>query len=293
MQRVRPGERLRFSAADWNTLADMAADWQRMRAGFGAGALVAGMNRQAQVLVRNDGEDPVQRFGVLELVEPIFAPADNADEFLNRVSLVGQLPTGSAGPLPVLVAQVPIGPGRIGRCTMDGATVALVDVVDERHTWADTADGMGTLQSGWSGCARIVWKEPGTGTKKALVLLGQRQAEFDAVIIAASQIGSSWRWTYAFSELVFGTDGEPITDAEGLRVGTFLNEMERYNVATSPKRIAPGVLESDYTSAAIEALRLPDGLPVKIREVWPAGWVPGQLPIYKAYIPNAPLVTCT
>ena len=290
---VRPGEPLRISARDWNDVLGMLAERRALRGAFGGGALVNPLNRQSQVLVRNDGEDPVVRFGALELVEPIFTPADNAGEFLNRVSLVGQLPTGSAGPLPVLIPQAPIGPGRIGLCTMDGATVALVNVVDERHTWADTADGVGTLQSGWSGCARIVWKEPGTGTKKALVILGQRQPEFDAVVVTASQIGSSWRWTYAFTEVVFGTDGEALTDAEGLRVGTFLNETERYNASTAPKRIAPGVLQSDYTNADIEALRLPDGLPVKLREVWPAGWIPGQLPVYKLYVPNAPLVTCT
>jgi hypothetical protein len=296
VRRARAGERLRISASDWNTLADLAEREGRLRGATGASEMVSAINRQSQILVRNNGEDPVGRFGVLSCGAPIIGPDVNLNEFVNRPALEGHAPLGRAGPRPVLVAQAPIRPGRIGLCAISGVTVAAVRVVDERHRYADTADGDLTLVSTWSGPVRIISigdsaPEDGPDIRAALVAFGRGPDHFEAVVSdAPEQRLGVWQWDYPFLEVVRKGDGTELSGAGGLRTGRAYNPIEAWNSVGI--RIAPGVLASDYPTATLDCLPIPQGTPIVITEVWPVDWEPGDDPLYRIDIPNAPKVVC-
>ncbi|MBX3355628.1 MAG: hypothetical protein KF724_08015 [Phycisphaeraceae bacterium] len=70
------------------------------------------------------------------------------------------------------IATTPIMPGKFGRVCLSGVTQAIVVVTDDEHTTGRLANGEPYLTSAVAGPASILWRESGTGTKKALVALG-------------------------------------------------------------------------------------------------------------------------
>jgi hypothetical protein len=52
------------------------------------------------------------------------------------------------------------------------------------------------------------------------------------------------------------------------------------------------VLASDYPDATVTCLPLAVGTPIVVTEGWPDGWEPGDEPLYRINVPNAPKVTC-
>jgi hypothetical protein len=299
MRRYRAGERFRPSAADLNRIADAVERLGRVEpvADGAARPELATHARQATILVRNDADVDVPRFGVLDVGPPIFGPEVNQDEFSNRVSLTGLRPRGPTRHGIVLVPQQTILSGRIGRCVMQGLTVSLIAVRDSRHTHAELAEDQVVLRSAFAGPAQIIWLAPppeepeDPDVRLALVVLAPVNRTFDAVVTATSQVGSSWRWTYEVEERVYDGTGALVDDAEGLRTVTAFSKLERYNVVGD--QIAPGVLQSDNPSATITALPIDIGTPVEVEEIFPAGWERGDPPVYAIRpLPNPIKVEC-
>jgi hypothetical protein len=83
-----------------------------------------------------------------------------------------------------------------------GVTPATVNVIDEDHSHADTYPDEQVLRSGFTGAARILWKEPGIGELLALIEMGPADRDrFAARLTETEQmatlrrdwpIGSCW-----------------------------------------------------------------------------------------------------
>jgi hypothetical protein len=169
-RKVKPGDPLEISADSWNAAMDAARahrDSQRdARAHPGTDTRQTGI-----ILVRNSSGADADRLGVLAMTAPLVLPADNEPEALARVALDGDAPAADTDPFCVLLE--PLADGAIGRAAVAGVAWALVDFSDAGHGFAAPEAGeTGALASAGSGPARVVWKESGTGVKKALVLLG-------------------------------------------------------------------------------------------------------------------------
>jgi hypothetical protein len=66
----------------------------------------------------------------------------------------------------------PLESGAVGRACVAGVCPVRLNVIDADHRYADVDDAAYTLKTSNTGGTRILWKESGTGTKWAMVLLG-------------------------------------------------------------------------------------------------------------------------
>jgi hypothetical protein len=125
------------------------------------------------ILIRNDDDAAVDRFGVLGITGVAIDHAASASEFENRPVLTGTEPTVADHRNKFVVAQEPIAVGGFGRAMVFGVTPVVVNVLDADHVRADVKNTDATsLESGITGAAHILWKETGTGDKWALVAIG-------------------------------------------------------------------------------------------------------------------------
>ena len=174
--RVRAGERIVFRASDWNAMAD-AADahrLQRMPAGADTGRelLPSGL-----VLVKNASGADVGRFGVLGIDSVVVSPADNLAEFQSRVALSCVAPQAGVHEGWFVILAEPLASGKIGRAWASGVCPVQIEVASESDWYADILDAeTGKLGSGPTGSATILAIESGTGTKWAVVRIGQAGA---------------------------------------------------------------------------------------------------------------------
>lgn len=122
---------------------------------------------------------------------------------------------------------------------------------------------------------------------------------FAAKITGATQVGTDWRWNYSWEEVELNSSGTPSNASVYKRTsvanGTAQNFAERGNITGT--RIAPGVLQSDYTNATIQALPICNDTIVMMCESAPS-FYPGPfdgsgVPAYCWFsMPNAVKVTC-
>jgi hypothetical protein len=128
------------------------------------------------VKVRNNSGAAVDRFGVLGLDEPIFLPVSNAaslKELKRERQFTGVTPVAGSHRGRFAILAEPVKAGGVARAVVSGAYIAQVSVTDAAHQFADVKDGDATqLASDWGGSCRILWKDSGTGTKWAVLLLG-------------------------------------------------------------------------------------------------------------------------
>ncbi|HUU90110.1 MAG TPA: hypothetical protein VM238_02750 [Phycisphaerae bacterium] len=172
LQKVKSGDPLEIPARTHNAFIDAARDHLARQQNV-AGAPVAELRPGGIVPVKNASGADRERFDILGIDAPIFTPTDNEDGFKNQVALKGVLPTEAdhAGRFAILLE--PLKAGAIGLACVQGVCPVKVSVEDEDHPCADVNDGQaGSLKSGVSGAAFILWKESGTGEKWAVVKLG-------------------------------------------------------------------------------------------------------------------------
>lgn len=173
LRKVTPGQKLRISADTWNTVVDAARDYQRRSLRQGA-AQTADSRSTGIVQVKNASGQDCYQFEVLglDVGTAVIDPADNEQEFRQRIVLAGVTPAAEhADSFGIL--QEPVKDGKIGRAMLVGVTQCWVDVKAEADTHAAPAAGtIGNLVSTTSGIARILWKQAGTGLKLAIVRLG-------------------------------------------------------------------------------------------------------------------------
>ena len=123
---------------------------------------------------------------------------------------------------------------------------------------------------------------------------------FPAKITGNDSYGN-WRWAYSFVEvepnpIVGATPSVSIGAYARTAAGAFVARNMAENGNTSPTRIAPGVLQSHYNNATVEALPICNDTIVHMVEQFPTSYIGGTVPVEPQYwfsMPNAVKVTCT
>ncbi len=217
LRKVTTGEQLRIPAAAYNAFIDAAIDTQQRRSSSKKQPRDAGSDRTI-ILVRNESEDDVPRFGVLGIDSPISDPEENAAEFAARVSIRGEEPAGSHFRRFVIPIES-IASGSVGRAMIAGVGLARV-MVPSGASQPDAVDvtpgDVDHLSIAPGGAARVLWIEPGDdGVKLAIVALGlSPTATFPVLLAEAGGSGGDAEtgptWVY---DVVDPASGITIDDA--------------------------------------------------------------------------------
>jgi hypothetical protein len=172
LKQAGPDDRVILSGRTWNTVAG-AVDYVRGRmAGVGGGGL-GGAGDHGIILIRNDGEDDVPRFGVLGLDAPLILPDDNLLSFQAAIAFGGSTPESGTHDGKFAIVLEPCPAGRVAHALLSGVTPALVNFATDSDTHADIRDGNVETLAGGGGAAQVLWKPSGTGELWALMRLGQ------------------------------------------------------------------------------------------------------------------------
>ncbi len=163
LAKVSAGQPLRIPAETFNAFVDAAAAFQASRTSRQAegGAIIptAGI-----VTVRNDSGTDQDRFAILGISTPLILPTENAAAFQERVAVALVAPDEDAHADRICILQEPIAAGALGRGLILGVTPVRLDVQAEDDRVAAVVTGeTGSLKTGSTGAARILWKEAGTG----------------------------------------------------------------------------------------------------------------------------------
>lgn len=182
---VSPGDPLRISAHEWNTLRAQA---KRAIQDQGRRGPAISLPRSTDcIAVKWIGSGALPMFGVCAfdgdlsstLRGPVISPTDNLPEFKgrpvlkayypNRDEVAGRNDIGRFG-----IALQPIRNQGIGLVQISGVVVTKLDVEYSTHRYADVKHGdKENLKTHECGAAEILWKESGTGADKwAMVRLG-------------------------------------------------------------------------------------------------------------------------
>jgi len=170
LKKVQTGDALRIPAQAYNAFIDAARDFRGRTASVGQRPMPAPPTET--IRVRNDSGIAVGRFAVLGINGPLIDPTSNLREFANRLGVAGVAPTKADHAGRFVITAEPLAPGAIGGARVAGASIARIDMQADGDRWAEVADSAAVpLRSGDAGSARILWAEPGTGVKWAVVLL--------------------------------------------------------------------------------------------------------------------------
>ena len=170
-QSVQAGERIGISASTWNAMVEAAKAHEQRK--FNATSQGNPLLRQVDICkVLNESGQDLPRFAVAGVTAPLIAPEVNLTEFQTRVAFRVGVPTeASRGRFAILTEPIPA--GRIGHAWLSGICPAQVLVTQEEHLNCEAAEGATTaLKSDCFGSARMLWRQPGTGLKWALIRLG-------------------------------------------------------------------------------------------------------------------------
>ena len=175
LQRLKPGERLDgIPAPTWNAFVDAAEYVGRLRGSQQVEPL-RHVPQTGIVRLKNASGQTRNRFDVLGISDVFPQPAQNLGAFKSGPVLHGVTPDENehAGNFAILLE--PAKPDAIVAACVSGACVAKVHVETGQESvgYADVKDGdAGALQAKADGTARILWREPGTGIKWAVVRIG-------------------------------------------------------------------------------------------------------------------------
>lgn len=169
---VRQGQRLNIAASQINALNQM----MRVGGGFSGGNQAAFEPGRNVVLARNDSGYEVDQWGVMSITGIVINPSAgdrHRASFGQMPCLIGGTPaSGNGARHRWMIAAEPIKNGKIGRAIVSGVAQVKVDMLDASHFMADPYPGSRVLRSG-SGSAQIIWVEPGTGERWALIRFGR------------------------------------------------------------------------------------------------------------------------
>jgi hypothetical protein len=203
-KQVASGDKFQFSAKTYNEM-NRLIESQRMA---GLSAQSAGTrSAKDHVLVKNISGTDVPRFGVLGIGGIVFDPQTSLPAFTSRTAFNGVMPAEAHQAGRFLICAEPIRSGGIGRAWADGIVTCRVDIVNETHPYATIKpDDVMQLISADQGLCYILWKEPGTGTKWAVVRF--------------SSIGSSLQWAFCAADAAYGNTLECFLSTD--KVGTLI-----------------------------------------------------------------------
>lgn len=249
---VRRGDPLRIRAGDWNAVNRAARVIEALPTASGGGPIGMLATSPSIALARNIGSTDIPRWGAVVCTAPVVLPADNEAEWGRRIAIDAKVPDSDSVGAWAGVAITPIQGGKFGRVCLAGTAHALVEVADEKHTHARIAEDEELLQSSFEGQARILWKESGTGEKRALVMLGESSwARKRFALASASAIsGRDYQWNYSGAEVTLDADGLPAAVSGGVEA-TLRNLDEVNNTATFAGGIDPTTLPAGFDVAPI------------------------------------------
>jgi len=150
-----------------NEIADVVNAFNRN------GVISPGSKRpDGTILIRNDTGGDLSRYSVVGIGASVCDPATKEMFFDSEIVLAGETPTLASHVGKFAILGDAIRKDQVGFAHVRGFVQATVEVIDEAHGFADVTDSDSTkLTSNTTGNARIVWKESGTGTKRAIVEL--------------------------------------------------------------------------------------------------------------------------
>lgn len=165
-RRLRPGDMLdgNISASAYNRMLDIIEQLQMSmlqstRSGFSG---LPFLTMQAK-----SGAGNLSITNVVKVTTPLFLPSVDVGKFQTIPIVNVASPTGRGN---FAIAAGAFRSGDIGTVIIAGITPVLIDVVHALHTHADLiASDKAKLRSGFTGHAKILWKEAGTGVKHALI----------------------------------------------------------------------------------------------------------------------------
>lgn len=217
IEQVKPGDPIR--ASQWNELVKAVRPTAPRPLPTPTGAQ-AGVSYALDLLVLNDtGGDLTDEFPILRLDVPVYTISDNAQAPYNGVSFKAKAPDGvTSGNFVVMQGKCPT--GQMRPAVVQGATWCKVNVTDAGHGYAvaasgDTAKAVSDAATG----ARILWKESGTGTKWAVVLIGGGGSSGSTLQwgVVTTEISAATNWSaigagaVQFKTVGGADDGAPIT----------------------------------------------------------------------------------
>ncbi len=141
----------------------------------------AGVRRRSSTIVDvlNDSGGDLDEFAVVRLASAAITYDDNAAEFKYQPAANVDAPGAATDQDVVGVLLDPLTEGAIGRATILGLTPVKIYVgtLESAWKWADVSSGVTDhlVMKQYGGCARVIWKQSGTGGEKwALVCLQER-----------------------------------------------------------------------------------------------------------------------
>jgi hypothetical protein len=178
-RRVKPGDRLSITAAEYNRLLAAADTIARDRLSTSAAARTH-VRDAATVRVHYQGAATVPIGGIIgfsaPLGDPDVGPAELA-RFVRDATIQSEEPDPDLHLGRFGVTIEPIAQDKIGRVVFDGIVAARVDVKAAWHHFADVADSPASiLQSRPIGSAEILWRRDPSqlGEQWAIVRVGHR-----------------------------------------------------------------------------------------------------------------------
>ena len=178
---------------------------------------VPDLSLAGRVLVRNSSGAVVPRFGVLGIAGVAIEPEVNEDQFQNQPVLEGVTPFG--GVRTFVIAQEPIAENAVGVAVASGVTVGTVFVSEEAEEEGFHFAGMGEtterLTVVESAAAEVLWREEGTGEKRAVLRLSNTPSDAVAgtvtlgIVVAPSTDGSA---VGSYTVDVYGTTIDSLFD---------------------------------------------------------------------------------
>jgi hypothetical protein len=189
-RRLKAGESpSEISASAYNSMLQLVEQRQGPAAGAAGHAPSASPYLAASVL--NDTGLELPEFAIVRLDSPGIDPSVNLAGFQRRYVLRGKLPTEHCE---FAVMLAPSQNADMRAAVVAGVTPITIDVVDESHDRAYAITDPARLRSGFVGHAQILWKEGGTGDKRALIrwpiLPQRRMLGMTAATIAAGGSGT-------------------------------------------------------------------------------------------------------
>jgi hypothetical protein len=176
-------------ASDWNDIVDAGFEFGARRRLGVANWTSAREVSSDKILLKNDSGGQIDRGEVLEIGSFLLATT----EWGQSASLwfTGETPAPD-GTLGIAVALEDVPDESIGIFQVSGICLAKVAINHAQHYWADVSSSNTTLQTKWHGRAEILQRETGSGTKWALVRLGQMfRGPIKGVCVSTITAGSS------------------------------------------------------------------------------------------------------
>ena len=186
LKKVQAGERLEITAEAWNAFLD-AVRWVRQQQHSRDQEAGAEFRQTGIVKVRNQSGADRERFDILGVADPIIQPADNAQEFKNRVALEGVVPTMEHRGR-FLILLEPLKAGAIGRGIIAGVTLARLLVTSQLYEFAQVIPGnTHALENVPAGSARVLWIES-SGSSERWAVVRLDDGDYEAHVLITSNV---------------------------------------------------------------------------------------------------------